>query len=146
MIHHSGQEHQLADPRYSIMLLISQFENFNSIIVNQRSNLDQFAYNSKINLSFQEIIHEYLSIHWTIAILELRSSEVEGTKHWDAKWTIFSFLSHLGDCERLFIPVYFSIGNSFQLKVTSFLDLMSTSEIYQASDCRGMSSGIYRTP
>jgi hypothetical protein len=49
--------------------------------VNQQSNLDRFADNSKINVFFQAIIHEYLSIHWTRIILELRFSEMEDTKH-----------------------------------------------------------------
>jgi hypothetical protein len=40
----------------------------------------------------------------------------------------FSFLT-LEDRERPFIPVQFSIGNIFQLKVTLFLHFLSTSEI-----------------
>jgi hypothetical protein len=45
---------------------------------------------------FQEIIHEYLSIHWPIVIFELRFSEVENMNQVGAIWTIFSFSFSLG--------------------------------------------------
>jgi hypothetical protein len=112
---HPGPKVSLQWKHMASCFWISEFETFEPIIVNQQVNLDHFADNSKINVFFQEIIHEYLSIHWTIVILELGFSEIEGTKHWDAIWIIFSFCFSSGTAwitvySRLILNLKYSEG------------------------------------